>query len=176
MADEVRCPGTVCRAAARVELMVTWLPKWSVLWRRCLLPAAAKPVRLNGRLTGGRFKLSRRQIHCRTRRELARATMILRTDGSKVVLNVLRCFAPAQSCVRHSKVNHGTYISRVPLNVEGLRSIDWTTAIRQTNKQACDVLPTRARIPIHCKRVSSFITVICHVRKIHFSPGLRFCG
>ena len=100
MADESRCPGTVCRAAARLELMATWLPKWSVLWRRCLLPAAAKPVRLNGRLTGHRVELSRRHIHCRTRRKLARATMILRTDGSKVVLNVLCGFAPAQSSVK----------------------------------------------------------------------------
>ena len=94
---------SVCRAAARVELMVTWLPKWSVLWRRCLLPAAAKPVRLNGRLTGHRKELLRSRKKWGTAAAESDARNAERQRTADVALIVLRCFAPGQSGVRDRK-------------------------------------------------------------------------
>ena len=58
-----------------------------------LVGGPAKGVNLKERIVGHTDKLSRSQIHCRTRRELERATMIVRTDGEDSILIEFCSFA-----------------------------------------------------------------------------------
>ena len=58
-----------------------------------LVDSPAKAVNLKERIVGHRDTLSRSQMHCRTQRELERATMIVRTDGEGSIVFLFGSFA-----------------------------------------------------------------------------------
>ena len=58
-----------------------------------LVGGAARSAELKERADGHTDKLSRSQIHCRACRELARSTMIVRTDGEDSILIEFCSFA-----------------------------------------------------------------------------------
>ena len=94
-----------------------------------LVGGAAKARNLKDRNLSNTDKLSRSQIHCRACRELARSTMIVRTDGEDSILIDFCSFASARLAI------HTPYTDARTRARTGRRSTDRRRAIPHATRQ-----------------------------------------